>query len=289
MAPKFLFINAAMPWILIFVQFSLGNLSNQVIPPLPLLNLTQMPPITITAEGISKLINNLKTSSTPGPDNIPVKLLKGKKSISSAILQFIFDQSITTSSIPNDWNISHVVPIHKSGSRSDPSNYRPISLTCIACKLLEHAIYSHVASHLNNHSFFFPNQHGFRRGLSCETQLSEFTTDIHLNLDSGFQTDVIYPNFSKAFDRVSHRRLLTKLSCLSLDPLILSWIHCFLTNRSQYTVIDNRSSASKTVRSGVPQGSVLGPLLFIIWLRPVPAHNLGNWSFVAAKWPQQNN
>lgn len=238
---------------------------------LPQLNFDSMPPVTITSEGISKLIENLKPSTSPGPDNIPAKILKGTKELSSQILQLIFDQSLKTGQIPDDWKTSKVVPVFKTGDRSDPSNYRPISLTCISCKLFEHILYSNIADHLDKNSFFFPKQHGFRAGFSCETQLFEFTTDLHLSLDSLFQTDAIYLDFSKAFDRVPHQRLICKLACLSLDPLVFSWIRCFLTNRSQFTVIANHVSATTVVISGVPQGSVLAPLLFLIFINDLPS------------------
>lgn len=121
-----------------------------------------MSPVDITTEGITNLINKLKISSSPGPDNITVKILKTTTAISSQILRIIFTQSISEGALPIDWKISKVTQVFKSGKRSDPSNYRPISLTCIACKLLEHILYSHIASHLESNSFFFNKQHGFR-------------------------------------------------------------------------------------------------------------------------------
>lgn len=114
-----------------------------------------MPPIFISAEGIAKLIDNLKSSSTPRRYDITTKILKGTREVSCQILQIIFSKSFSTSSIPDDRKRSKVVPVFKAGDRSDPSNYRPISLTSIVCKMLEHIIYSQVTSHLDNNSFFF--------------------------------------------------------------------------------------------------------------------------------------
>lgn len=135
------------------------------IPSLPLLPFSQMPPITVTASGISNLIDKLKVSSAPGPDTICSKILKNTRDISCLFLQLIFNQSLSDGCVPTDWKIGRVIPVFKSGDRSLPDNYRPISLTCIASKLLEHIILSNVMNHLTCNNFFFPKPAWFSPGL----------------------------------------------------------------------------------------------------------------------------
>ena len=185
------------------------------------------------------------------------------------IFTILFSKSVTTGIVPSDWRTVHVSPVYKKGQNYNPENYRPISLTCICCKLLEHLIVKHIMSHADTHNILYPLQHGFRTGRSCETQLREFIDDVTLNMENGKQTDILVLDFSKAFDKVSHPLLLHKLHNYGIQRELNSWIQNFLSNRKQAVVLKGDKSDYVAVESGVPRGSVLGPSLFLYYINDI--------------------
>ena len=147
----------------------------------------------------------------------------------------------------------------KRETNTKPPIYRPISLTCICCKLMEHIVTKHVMNHLENNKILYELQHGFRHNRSCETQLLSFIQELSETDNKNIQTDLIIMDFAKTFDKVPHRRLLYKLNYYGISGPTLHWISAFLTNRTQTVVIDGKSSSTVPVTSGVPQGTVLDP------------------------------
>ena len=218
-----------------------------------------IPPINITTEGVLQLLQELDPHKASGPDGIPSKFLKETSVSIAPSLTLIYQALLHQGELPSDWKMAYVTPVYKKGSHTNPSNYRPISLTCICCKLLEHIIYSAISSHANVHNIMCTNQHGFRKKRSCETQLLETVNNLTGALDAGYEADILFLDFSKAFDRVSHNCLLYKLLHYGISSPVYNWITNFLFDRRQQVILDNCYSNPCKVSSGVPQGSVLGP------------------------------
>ena len=220
----------------------------------------------ITEAGVLKLLQNIKVDKATGPNAIAARVMRETAFDLAPVLTTIFTHSINTESVPEDWKKANVIPIFKKGSKYSPSNYRPVSLTCISCKVMEHIMVSNIMDHFDNHNILFHNQHGFRGKLLCETQLIQLTDDIAHTLDRRKQADLLILDFSKAFDKVPHRTLAHKLDWYGVRNKSLAWITAFLKDRTQRVLLDGETSKPRPVTSGVPQGTVLGPVLFLAYI-----------------------
>ena len=209
-----------------------------------------------------ELLLGINTSKAQGPDQIANIMLKTCVPQLAPAMATIFQASIDTGKLPDDWLNVNITPVHKKGDVHLPENYRPVSLTCVSCKHLEHIICKHILDHLERNKILTTQNHGFRSGYSCETQLVATVHDLLGKFDVWAQIDMVILDFSKAFDTVPHQKLLHKMRQYGVDGNINAWLCDFLTNRKMRVVIDGEESEA------VPGNCAGAPLISLSYKQP---------------------
>ena len=228
--------------------------------------------LSLTEDQVRASLSQIDQNSSMGPDGIHPMILKECSTELAGPLTTIFNKSLQEGIVPSLWKSALFTPIFKKGARYDPLNYRPISINSVCGKELERFLYAHLRDYLERNSLLSDRQFGFRSGRSTVDQLLLVYNEVSKVVDEGGVADVILFDFSKAFDVVSHAILLEKLKRLGLHSSLLQWFESFLTGRQMRVCVRGETSNPRDVKSGVPQGSILGPLLFLVYINNIASY-----------------
>ena len=215
---------------------------------------------------MNHIILNLKSKTTTGYDNLSPKLIKSISHIISKPIILLINQSFKTSIFPTKLKIAKVIPIYKKGDPKLMENYRPISLLPTISKIFERVAYNQLSDYIFKNDILYSSQYGFRKKHSTEFAALELTDHILQEMDKGYLPIALFLDLSKAFDTLNHKILIHKLNFYGITNISLNWFESYLSGRKQFVEINNTISSEQSITTGVPQGSILGPLLFTIYM-----------------------
>ena len=252
-----------------FTSQTTVNDTNKILPPENRVTAAFLDNIHITPDTVNDILKPPNTSKSCGPDLVNPRLLREASNEISLPLSKIFNKSLSLKQYPNAWKQANVVPIFKKNDPTSVNNYRPVSILSIIGKVMEKCIYKYLNNYMVQNNILTEHQSGFRHNDSTVNQLVLICNEMNKAIDNGKEVRIVFCDISKAFDRVWHKGLLHKLQNIGIQGPLLHWFQSYLENRQQRVVLNNSQSEWTFVQAGVPQGSILGPILFLIYINDI--------------------